>query len=127
MGKRYSGCTPNSSIARVLTDTAAKCRGTASSLSLPASQAERHVQHGAILRRVDVCALPHGIDARAQANHVGELEELGERDLIEPLAREIHKESRVLARQALEAPGIALEELLHRHRREARGVGGEIR
>src|SRR2546429_351575 len=39
MGKRYSGCTPNSFMARVLTDTAAKCRGTASSPSLPASQA----------------------------------------------------------------------------------------
>ena len=85
------------------------------------------MQHGAILGRVDVCALPHGIDARAQANHVGQLEELGERDLIEPLAREIDKESRVLARQALESPRVALEQLLHRHRRETRGMGGELR
>src|SRR6267143_3532903 len=72
-------------------------------------------------------ALPHGVDARAQADGVGKLKELGERDLIEPLAREVHEQPRLLARQALETPGIALEQLLHRHRRETRGVGAQVR
>jgi len=42
-------------------------------------------------------ALPHGIDARAQPAGVGELKELGERNLIEPLAREVHEQPRLLA------------------------------
>jgi len=39
MAKRASAPTPNSSIARALVETAAKCRGTAASPSRPAIQA----------------------------------------------------------------------------------------
>jgi hypothetical protein len=67
------------------------------------------VQHSAVLGAVDPLAAPHGVDPAPQAHRIGELEELGERDLIEPLAREIHEHPRLLAREALEAPGIALE------------------
>ena len=83
---------------------------------------QRHVQHGAVLGGVDLLAAPHGLDPLAQTHRIGELEELRERDLIEPLAGEIHQQPGVLAREALEAPRIALEQLLHRHRREPRGV-----
>jgi len=55
------------------------------------------MQHGAILGRIDVYALPHGIDPRAQADRIGQGKELGERDLIEPLAREVHEEPGLLA------------------------------
>jgi len=88
--------------------------------------AQRDVQHGAALGGVDELATKHGVDTLAQARDVGQLAKLRQRNLIEPLAREIHQQSDLLAREALEAPRVALEELRHRHDDEPRGLRGEL-
>jgi len=64
--------------------------------------------------------------AQRAAHGIGELTELRERDLIEPLAREVHQQPGVLAGEALEAPRIALEQLRHRHDDQPRRLRGEL-
>jgi len=85
------------------------------------------MQHGAILGRIDVYALPHGIDPRAQADRIARAKSLAsaisssrwrEKSMRSP------DRSRDIRSKTL---GIALEQLLHRHRRETRGVGAQIR
>ena len=48
--------------------------------------AQCHVQHRAILGDVNVLAAPHGVDARPQADGVGQCQQLPQRDLIKSLA-----------------------------------------
>src|SRR6185437_16796684 len=62
-----------------------------------------------------------------EAHRLGELQELAQHHLIEVLAREIHEQPRALAREALEPPGIAREQLFGRDGVQPRGMGGQFR
>ena len=78
-------------------------------------------------RCVDVLAAPHGIDALAQPDGVGELDELGERDLIESLAREVHQQTGRAAREALVRLGSRVEQFADRQRRPAARPASAVR
>ena len=56
--------------------------------------AQGDVQYGAIFGLVDLVAAPHGIDALAQLPTLRPAPQLGQHDLIDTLAREIHQTGR---------------------------------
>src|SRR4029077_9992448 len=65
--------------------------------------AQRHVQHRAVFRRIDVLTAPHGIEALAQADQARALGPPRPRDLLPALPRKVQAQSRARVREALEA------------------------
>ena len=74
-------------------------------------RAQGHVQDGPVLRDVDLLAAEHGVDPRAQAGFLGQLQEQLERFVGDAILRVVEVEARGLGRQALAALGIVREEV----------------
>ena len=73
--------------------------------------AQGHVQDRAVFRDVDLVTPEHGVDARAQAGFLCQLQEEPERFVGEAILRVIEVETHRLGAQALAASGIIREEL----------------
>ena len=76
-----------------------------------ARRAQGHVQDGAVFRDVDLVTPEHGVDARAQAGLLRQLQEELEGFVGDAILRVIQVEAHGLDRQALAACGIIREEL----------------
>ena len=76
-----------------------------------ARRAQGHVQDRAIFRDVDLLTPEHGVDARAQAGFLGQLQEELEGFVGDAVLRVIEVEAHGLDRQALAACGIIRKEL----------------
>ncbi len=76
-----------------------------------ARRAQGHVQDGAVFRDVDLVAAEHGVDPRAQAGFLRQLQEELEGLVGDAILRVVEEEARRLGRQALAALGIIREEL----------------
>ena len=81
--------------------------------------AQRHVEHGAFLRDVDLLAAEHGVDAGAQAAVLGEADEQRERLVGDAVLRIIEIDARGLERQPFAALRIAREQLAEMHGADA--------
>ena len=80
-------------------------------IDAPLRRAQGHVQDGAVLRDVDLLAAEHGVDPRAQAGFLGQLQEQLERLVGDAVLRVVEVDARRLGRHALAALGIVREEL----------------
>ena len=76
-----------------------------------AGGAQGHVEHGAVLRHVDLLALEHGVDARAQPGLLGELEEEGQRLVGDAVLGVVEVDPHRLRGEALPALGVGREEI----------------
>ena len=74
-------------------------------------RAQGHVQDGPVFRDVDLLASEHGVDPRAQAGFLGQLQEELEGFVGDAILRVIEEEAHRLGRHALAARGIIREEL----------------
>src|SRR6266478_4777397 len=74
-------------------------------------RAQGHVQHGAVLRDVDLLAPEHGVDPLTQAGLLRELEEQGEGLVGNAVLRVVEVNARGLRRQALATFGVGREQL----------------
>ena len=72
---------------------------------------QRHVEHGSVLRDVDLLATEHGVDAGAQAGLLGEADEQRQRLISDPVLRIVEIDAGGLDRQPFTAAGIAREQL----------------
>src|SRR5205814_1845867 len=133
-------------MARVLTDTAAKCGGTAGSPSLPASHARavralvrvssvvkaleetmKSVVAGSASRSTSARRTPSMLETNSQRGAPRVKAESACTAMAGPKS-EPPMPLFPTRRKGLPAlPGVALEQLLHRHRRETRGVGPQVR
>ena len=77
-----------------------------------AGSAQGHVEHGAVLRHVDLLAPEHGVDAGAQAGLLGELEEERQGLVGDAMLRVVEIDPHRLRGEALAALRIAGEEIL---------------
>ena len=77
--------------------------------------AQRHVQHGAFLRHVDLLAPEHRVDPGAQAGLHGEADQQLQRVPGHPVLRIIEIDARRLRRHPFAAPRIAREQLAEIH------------
>ena len=81
----------------------------------PSRRAQRHVQDGTVLRDVDLLAPKHGVDPRAQAGFLRQLQEKLECFVGDAILRVIEVEAHRLGCHALAALGIIREELPQVH------------
>src|SRR5579883_1550369 len=91
----------------------------------PAGRPQRHVEHGALLGRVDLVAAEHGLDPLAQAGRRGERAQQPQGLVHDPVLGVVEAEARGLGDHALAAPGIRREEVAEVPGRDQRVVGGE--
>ncbi len=77
-----------------------------------ARRAQRHVQHGPVLRDVDLVAAKHRVDALAQARLLGQLQQQLQRFVGDAVLGIVEIEARRLDRQLLAAVRIVGEQLL---------------
>jgi len=68
------------------------------------------VQDGTLLGDVDLVALKHRVDARAQAGLLGELQQQRQGLIRDPVLRVVEEDANGLRRQALAAPRVVGEE-----------------
>ena len=78
-------------------------------------RAQRHVQDRAVLGDVDLLAAEHGVDPRAQAGFLGQLQQQLERLVGDAVLRVVEVDAGRLGRQPLAARGIVGEELAQMH------------
>ena len=76
-----------------------------------ARRAQRHVEHGSLLRDVDLLAAEHGVDAGAQAALFREADEQRQRLISDPVLRVVEIDARGLSRQPFAASGVAREQV----------------
>jgi len=72
---------------------------------------KRHVEHGAILRRVDPLPAEHRIAPHGDASFSGELEQETDSLAVDPMLREIRVDPGRLERETLHSTRIAGEEI----------------
>ena len=77
----------------------------------PLRRAERDMQHGAVLRDVDVLAGEHRVAPLGNSALLGELEQEPERLVGDPVLRVVEVDALGLGRQALPARGVSFEEV----------------
>ena len=77
----------------------------------PSRCAQGHVQNGAVFREIDFIAPEHGVDPRAQAGFLGQLQEELESLIGDAILRIIQKKACRFGRHALAAFGIAREKI----------------
>ena len=78
-------------------------------------RAQRHVQHRAVFRDVDLLAAEHGVDPLAQAGLLRQLQQEPQRLVGDAVLRVVEVEAGGLRRQPLAACGIVREELAEMH------------
>ena len=88
-------------------------------------RAQRDVQDRAVLRHVDLLAAEHGVDPRAQAGLLGELDEQPQRLVGDAVLRVVEVDAGGFRGQAFAAPGIVREELPQMHAVDRRVMGLE--
>ena len=81
--------------------------------------AQRHVEHGSLLRDVDLLAAEHGVDAGAQAAVLREADEQRHRFVGDAVLRVVEIDARGFGRQPFAAFRIAREQLAEMHRADA--------
>ena len=74
-------------------------------------RAQRHVQDGAVLGDVDLLAAEHGVDPRAQAGFLRQLQEQLEGFVGDAILRVVEEDAHRLGRHPLAAPWVIREEL----------------
>jgi len=87
--------------------------------------AQRDVEDRAILRHVDLPAREHGVDALAQARLGRQLDEVPHRLVGDAVLGVVQVDPGRVQRQALAAPGVALEQVAQVHVRHVAVVGDE--
>ena len=69
----------------------------------PARRAQRHMEHGAFFRDIDLVAPEHRVDPFAQPAFLGELEQQAHRLVVDPVLRVVEIDAGALGRQSLPA------------------------